>query len=73
MYVINMYFHTCTYICVSILLYKTEEFKYINVHVYACFRISHLFRMDAPQEGNVDAESCNEIEDDKSISDCQSM
>ncbi|EDW61165.1 nucleosome assembly protein 1-like 1 [Drosophila virilis] len=29
--------------------------------------------MDAPQEGNVDADSCNEIEDDKSNSDCQSM
>ncbi|EDW09813.1 nucleosome assembly protein 1-like 1 [Drosophila mojavensis] len=29
--------------------------------------------MDAPQEGHVDAESCNEVDDDKSNSDCQSM
>ncbi|XP_017070173.1 nucleosome assembly protein 1-like 1 [Drosophila eugracilis] len=29
--------------------------------------------MEAPQEGNVDQESCNEIEDDKSGSDCQTM
>lgn len=29
--------------------------------------------MDVPQEGNVDAESCNEIDDEKSNSDCQSM
>ncbi|XP_017045400.1 nucleosome assembly protein 1-like 1 [Drosophila ficusphila] len=29
--------------------------------------------MDAPPEGNVDPESCNEIEDEKSGSECQSM
>ncbi|ALC42623.1 Nap1 [Drosophila busckii] len=29
--------------------------------------------MDAPPEGNVDAESCTEMDDDKSNSDCQSM
>ncbi|KAH8403472.1 hypothetical protein KR222_006884 [Zaprionus bogoriensis] len=29
--------------------------------------------MDAPPEGNIDAESCNEIDDEKSNSDCQSM
>ncbi|EDW01905.1 nucleosome assembly protein 1-like 1 [Drosophila grimshawi] len=29
--------------------------------------------MDAPKEGNIDAESCNEVDDEKSNSDCQSM
>lgn len=30
--------------------------------------------MDVPQEGSVvDAESCNEIDEEKSNSDCQSM
>ncbi|EDW57039.1 nucleosome assembly protein 1-like 1 [Drosophila sechellia] len=29
--------------------------------------------MDAPAEGHVDPESCNEVEDEKSGSDCQSM
>ncbi|KAH8309192.1 nucleosome assembly protein 1-like 1-A [Drosophila kikkawai] len=29
--------------------------------------------MDAPPEGNVDTESCNEVEDEKSGSDCQNM
>jgi len=32
-----------------------------------------LATMDAPKEGNIDADSCNEIDDDKSNSDCQSM
>ncbi|KAH8261070.1 hypothetical protein KR044_002871 [Drosophila immigrans] len=29
--------------------------------------------MEAPPEGNIDAESCNEIDDDKSNSECQDM
>lgn len=52
---------------------KAKNAIYINKHVYTRFRTSFLFRMDAPQEGHVDAESCNEVDDDKSNSDCQSM
>jgi len=50
--------------------YISEINTYVRIFQNSAFTLE---TMDAPPEGNIDAESCNEIDDDKSNSDCQEM